>query len=70
MRSIGKMLFNHIRKCSKHLFSFVAEEDNILFSYSLKQTTSEVGHWEICFTIPYQNTEMEVSLDSFLKVLP
>lgn len=66
MRSIGKiLLFNHIGKRSKQLPSVMAEIDNASFNDSLKATTSEVGHLEICFTISRQNTGMKVSLDSF-----
>lgn len=67
MRSIGKIvLFNHIGKHSKQLPSVIDEIDNVSFNDSLKDTTSEVGHLEICFRITYKNTEMKVSLDSFL----
>lgn len=52
MRSIGKiLLFNHIGMRSKQLPSVIAEIDNAYFNDSLKDTTSEVGHLEICFTI-------------------
>lgn len=64
---VGKiLLFNHIGKRSKQLPSVIAEIDHASFNDFLKDTTSEVGHLEICFTITYQNTEMKVSLDSFL----
>lgn len=46
--------------------SVIAEIDHASFNDFLKDTTLEVGHLEICFTITYRNTEMEVSLDSFL----
>lgn len=52
MRSIGKiLLFNHIGKRSKQFPSVITEIDNAYFNDSLKDTTSEVGHLEICFTI-------------------